>query len=585
MAEKHDDSHPASKATTLAGSAAPSRAASVKKSIPSGPSQPPSRAPSTFHPQDDVAGVPSKDRAPPFVVALCLFQSLAGLLFGWEQGVISGVVQTADYQRRFGEPDATSATGYSIPSTRQSLITAFMSLGALFGALIIGQVSKRVGIKVSFLFSLFIYMVGVAIEISGQSQWGQEVAGRFITGFGVGSLSLLAPLYQAECSPKHLRGLITGTYQLMATVGIFLANAVMYSLHDRADAFGWRFGIGIQLLWAFLVAVGTVFAPESPRYYLQRGNDERARVNLAKLRGLAEDDEELLLELQQIKQGVEDEKLAADSTYLDCFRMKDKMLLRTMNGILIQMGQQWTGVNFFFSYGTKFFASSGIKDSFQTQLILSGINVIGTFPGLFAVDLAGRRTILFIGSAIMFSGQIIAGAVSTAKPDDPASGKALIFASCWFIFGFASSWGPLGWVCAAEQFPLKIAPLCVSLATASNWLNNFIIAMIVPYITDAGYGNLQSRITFIWAGTIALFTAQVFFFLPETKGLSLVQVDEMYLTGVPAWRSASWEPYGGATQRNAPSDEAKRLKLAASASHHENVPRRDLSDDDVEAQA
>ncbi|GAA5840231.1 hypothetical protein JCM11251_005953 [Rhodosporidiobolus azoricus] len=581
MEKQEVDSHPASKATTLAGSAAPSRAASVKKPAPT--SQPASRAPSTFHVQDET-GEPSKDRAPVFVVALCLFQSFAGLLFGWEQGVISGIVQTGDFQRRFGEPDSLSATGYSLSSSRQSLITAFMSLGALFGALMITQASKRIGIKYSFLFSLFIYMVGIAIETSGQYQWGQMVAGRFVTGWGVGALSLLAPLYQAECSPKHLRGMITCTYQLMATFGIFFSNAVTYSLHDRDSAFSWRFPIAIQLLWAGFVAVGTAFAPESPRYYVQRGKVDQARVNLAKLRGLEQDDPELLAELESIKSGVEAEKAAADSTYFDCFRLKDRMLLRTMNGILIQMGQQWTGINFFFSYGNKFFATSGIDDPFQTQLILSGINVIGSFPGMAVVDYLGRRVVLFIGSAIMFSGQIIAGAVSTAKPGDPAAGKALIFASCWFIFGFASSWGPLGWVCAAEQFPLKIAPKAVSLATASNWLNNFIIAIIVPYITDEGYGNLQTKITFLWAGTIALFTAFVFFMLPETKGLSLVQVDEMYLTGVPAWRSANWKPYGGATSRNAPSAEDKRLKLASAASHHETVPaRRDLSDDADEA--
>ncbi|GAA5839983.1 hypothetical protein JCM9279_005231 [Rhodotorula babjevae] len=579
---ENEPSAPASKTTTLAGSAAPSRATSLKKAAPG--SAPTSRAPSTFHPQDEVDAEPTKERAPVFVVALCLFQSLAGLLFGWEQGVISGLVQNDVYQRRFGEPDAASPSGYSIPSTRQSLITSFMSLGALFGALIIGPVARRTGIKKSFMFSLFIYMVGLAIETSGQNQWGQEVAGRFVTGFGVGSLSLLAPLYQAECSPKHLRGLITGTYQLMATVGIFLSNAVNYSLHDAGNDFSWRFPIAVQFIFGAGVFVGTVFAPESPRYFVQRGNITQARANLAKLRGLEQEDPALLAELDQIVAGVEDEKLAADSTYLDCFRAKDKMLLRTMNGILIQMGQQWTGVNFFFSYGTKFFAASGIKDSFMTQLILSGVNVIATFPGLLAVDHLGRRTVLFIGSFMMFSGQVIAGAVSTAKPNDPAAGKALIFASCWFIAGFASSWGPLGWVVAAEQFPLKIAPLCVSLATASNWLNNFIIAMIVPYITDAEYANLQSKITFIWAGAIALFTIYVFFFLPETGGLSLVQVDELYLTGVPAWRSSSWTPYGGATKRNREdrTDEAKRLKLGTEESRLENVPAKRNLDDEEE---
>ncbi|BGP35843.1 hypothetical protein JCM10296v2_007695 [Rhodotorula toruloides] len=573
-----NESVPASKATTLAGSAAPSRAASVKKEAHSAPS---SRPGSTFHPQDELDGVPSKDRAPPFVVALCLFQSLAGLLFGWEQGVIAGLTTNQVYQRRFGEPDPTSASGYSLPSTRLSLITGFMSLGALFGALLIGQLLRRTGIKIAIIFSLVIYAAGIAIETSGQSQYGQEIAGRFVTGFGVGSLSLLAPLYQAECSPKHLRGLITSTYQLMATIGIFLSNAVNYAQHDKGTDFSWRFPIAIQFIWAAIVFVGTVLAPESPRYYVQRDNIDRARVNLAKLRGLDEQDPELLAELDVIVKGVEDEKLAAGATYLDCFRMKDKMLVRTMNGIMVQWGQQWSGVNFFFSYGNKFFATSGIKDPYQTQLILSGINVIATFPGILAVDRLGRRTLLFIGSAMMFSGQIIAGSVSTAKPNDPAAGKALIFASCWFIAGFACSWGPLGWVVAAEQFPLKIAPLCVSLATASNWLNNFIIAIIVPYITDPGYGNIGTKITFMWAGTEFLAFLYTFFFIPETKGLSLVQVDELYLTGVPAWRSASWTPYGGATARNQKErDEAKRLKLGTEASHHENVPtKRNLAED------
>ncbi|GAA5941389.1 hypothetical protein JCM1841_002950 [Sporobolomyces salmonicolor] len=564
------DSHPTSKATTLAGSQTPSRSASIKKDV------------SLHHPQDDasVVAVPSKDRAPVFVVALCLFQSLAGLLFGWEQGVISGLVQNADYQRRFGEPDATSSTGYSIPTTRQSLITSFMSLGALFGALTMSKISARFGIKASYLFSLFIYMVGVAIETSGQEQWGQEVAGRFVTGYGVGALSLLAPLYQAECSPKHLRGLITGTYQLMATFGIFFANVVNYSMHSRGDALSWRLPLALQFIWAAGVFVGTVLCPESPRYYVERGDLDNARVNLAKLRGYEPEEPEVTAELDAIVAGVEEAKTSKDANYLDCFRLKDRMLLRTMNGILIQMGQQWTGVNFFFSYGTKFFATSGISDSFLTQLILSACNVGATFPGLFAVDYLGRRTLLFIGSFMMFSGQIIAGALATALPDDPTAGKALIFASTWFIAGFAASWGPLGWVVAAEQFPLKIAPYCVALATASNWLNNFIIALIVPYITDADYANLQAKITFIWAGCIALFTIYVFFAIPETKGLSLVQVDELYLTRVPAWRSANWVPYGGATQRNA--DESQRLKLGAQSSHLEKVsPRRDLSDDDA----
>ncbi|KAL8291985.1 hypothetical protein RQP46_001451 [Phenoliferia psychrophenolica] len=524
----------------------------------------------------------TKDRAPVFVVLLCLFQSCAGLLFGWESGVISGLINQVDYLQRFGTPDPTAASGYSIPTTRQALITSFMGLGALFGSLAAGVVSSKVGTKKATLLALFIFLIGVSVETSAQYQWGQIIAGRWIAGFGVGSMSMLAPLFQAECSPKHLRGIISSTFQLMATLGIFLANVVNYNSRSYSG-----------MVFAVLFAFGTVMSPESPRYLLQRGNVDQARTNLAKLRDLPVEDIELEAEVQAILRGVQEEQAAADATYWDCFKSEDRyisssfsapkfylrtfvhsMRLRTLIGIMVQAGQQWSGVNFFFSYGVKFFASAGISDSFLIQVILSAVNVLSTFPGLWAVENLGRRKTLFIGSAIMFVGQVVAGALGTAYPDGEIAGKILITFSCVFIFGFASTWGPLGWVVAAEQFPMRMAPYCVAWATGSNWFNNWLLAMITPYMTDAAYGNLQSKITFVWAGAIILFFLLTFFFVPETKGLSLVQVDELYLSNVPAWRSSSWEPYGGDAARH------NVLKVDKVLTHHENAPQRNLDGED-----
>lgn len=142
-----------------------------------------------------------------------------------ELGLRESVRQIADEafpkdQRRFGEPDAASDTGYSLPTTRQSLIVAGLGLGALFGSLLAGVISGKYGIKAAYLFSLVIFMIGIAVQVSSQEQWGQMFAGRTIAGYGVGSLSMLAPLYQASCSPRHLRGMITSTYQLAATIGM-----------------------------------------------------------------------------------------------------------------------------------------------------------------------------------------------------------------------------------------------------------------------------------------------------------------------------------------------------------------------------
>jgi SP family sugar:H+ symporter-like MFS transporter len=284
----------------------------------------------------------------------------------------------------------------------------------------------------------------------------------------------------------------------MATFGIFFANAVMYSLHDQEGAFGWRFAIGIQLLWAFFVAIGTALAPESPRYYVLRGKIDQARVNLSKLRGLEQDDPELLAEMEAIQKSVDDEKLAANATYLDCFRSKDRMLMRTMNGILIQVRTFAVLVLLLLALtlsSPSQRADGSAVDRCQLLLLLRNqvlrrLRYLGRFPDSAHPLRCQRRRylprslrrrlprppyrplhrfrhhVLRTGSSFFLSlsdlpfmltrpvYQVIAGAVSTAKPGDKAAGQALIFASCWFIFGFASSWGPLGWV--------RLLPSCSS---------------------------------------------------------------------------------------------------------------------------
>ncbi|KAK4047669.1 hypothetical protein OIO90_006098 [Microbotryomycetes sp. JL221] len=580
---------PGSAATTIVPSQPNSRAASLKQAnegattTTDGSTM--SRASSlrrAQQPQDAEQAVAptTKDPAPPFTVILCLFQSFAGLLFGWETGNVSGLVNLLDYQQRFGRASASSPTGFALSTAVQSLIVAGLGIGAFCGSLLAGSISSKTGIKATYLFSLIVFMIGIAIEVSSMQSWVQMFIGRIVAGYGVGSLSMLAPLYQAECSPKHLRGTITSTYQLMATVGIFLSSVVNYCMQNVSGPISWRLNIGLQLVWGGLVFIGTLFGPELPRYYVQRGNIDRARKNLSKLRALPVDDPALEREVQQMISRVEEEKAAGDVSYLDAWSKKDRMRLRTTIGVAIQAGQQWSGVNFFFSYGVAFFASAGISDSFQTQVIISAINFISTLPGLYAVEKLGRRQTLLIGSLLMFIGQVVAGAISTAYPGDETVGKVLIFFSAVFIFGFASTWGPLGWTVAAEQFPVKMASYCVAWSTASNWGNNAIIAIIVPFIMNDGYGNLQTKITFIWAGTIVLGALVVYFLVPETAGLSLLQVDELYLSHVPAWKSAKWVPYGGPD--NARTKKEASLKLGASEKHNEHVPARDLGADDDE---
>lgn len=218
-----------------------------------------------------------------------------------------------------------------------------------------------------------------------------------------------------------------------------------------------------------------------------------------------------------VEQGVREDEERGQVSYAECFSPKDRILWRTMIGVFVQIGQQITGINFFFSYGVQFAETAGLDDTYIFQIIITSVNVIMSFPGLWAVDHLGRRPVLLGGAVIMFIGQIITGSVSVARPGDADAGKVLIAFSCLFVAGFASTWGPVAWVVCAESFPIRLAGLCATLGAGANWLMNLVIAFAAPQIQ----ARIGSSITFVWAGCLMVNFLFAFFCIPETKGLSI----------------------------------------------------------------
>jgi MFS family permease len=220
----------------------------------------------------------------------------------------------------------------------------------------------------------------------------------------------------------------------------------------------------------------------------------------------------------------------------------------------LQALQQLTGINFIFYYGTKYFQNSGVSSGFVISMITSAINVCSTVPGMYAIDKWGRRPLLLWGAVGMCVSQLIVavvGTLSTGQTDtgvitvkNVAGQKAAVSFVCIYIFFFASTWGPLAWVVTSEIFPLKCRAKSLSMTTATNWLLNWAIAYSTPYLVNygPGYANLQSKIFFIWFGCCFLCIAFVYFFIYETKGLSLEQVDQLYDEVKVARKSTKWKP-------------------------------------------
>jgi SP family sugar:H+ symporter-like MFS transporter len=194
-------------------------------------------------------------------------------------------------------------------------------------------------------------------------------------------------------------------------------------------------------------------------------------------------------------------------------------------------------------YGATVFESAGIADPIQVQLILGAVNVACTIPGLYLIERLGRRVPLIIGGLWQAAWLLIFAVIGIALPptDNPTSGIVMIVCACMFIASFAATWGPFIWVVIGETFPLRTRAKQASLATAFNWLGNFLIGFLTPYATE----GISYAFGFVFFGCNFVAAVIVYFFLFETKALSLENVDEMYSDmSVKAISSKKWVPAG-----------------------------------------
>ncbi|KAJ5361287.1 MFS monosaccharide transporter [Penicillium brevicompactum] len=464
-----------------------------------------------------------------------LFVSMGGFLFGYDTGQISGFLEMEDFLMRYGQLGADGE--YHFSNVRSGLIVGLLSIGTLIGALVAAPIADRVGRKWSISAWSFMVCAGVTIQISSPSgSWVQVAMGRWVAGLGVGAVSLLLT---SECFALLTH--IYSTYQLFITLGIFVANCINFGTESRADTGSWRIPMGITYLWAIVLGVGMAFFPESPRYDYRHGKVDKAKNTLAKIYGIPLNHRTLHIEFEEIKEKYEEEQRNGQATWVQMFRAPT-MSYRVAVGVALQALQQLTGANYFFYYGTTIFKGAGIPNSYVTQMILGGVNFGTTFLGLYLIEHFGRRRSLIIGALWMFVCFMIFASVGHFSLDQEfpertkSAGVAMVVFACLFILGFASTWGPMVWTIIAELYPSQYRARAMSLATASNWLWNFLLAFFTPFIT----GAIDFRFGYVFAGCLFLAAGLVYVAVIEGKDRTLEEIDTMYLMKVKPWNSSKF---------------------------------------------
>ena len=494
------------------------------------------------------AGDVSRVEAPVTVKAymMCAFAAFGGIFFGYDSGYIGGVMGMEQFYKGVEGPDATA-----LSSTNKSLITSILSAGTFFGAIMAGDIADAIGRRITVILGCLVFLIGVAIQTAQEHGVALIVAGRLVAGFGVGFVSAILILYMSEIAPRKVRGAIVSGYQFCVTIGLMIASCVAYGTQGRTDTGAYRIPIGLQMLWAFILAVGLFLLPESPRYFVRKGKLDKAAENLARLRGQDVQSHYIQDELAEIIANHEFEMSVTPqngyfSSWLHCFSgslfKSGSNLRRIILGTSMQMMQQWTGVNFVFYFGTTFFQQLGtIQNPFIITMITTVVNVFSTPISFWTMEKVGRRPLLLWGALGMVICQFIVAIIGTVLPGDETATKAMIAFICIYIFFFASTWGPGAWVVIGEIYPLPIRARGVALSTASNWLWNTIIAVITPYMVDNDKGALGAKVFYIWGGLCTCCFVYAYFLIPETKGLTLEQVDRMFEETTPR-KSAKWVP-------------------------------------------
>lgn len=461
------------------------------------------------------------------------------LLFGYDQGVMSGIIGAEAFVSRFPEVEQDKKF-----DTWEGFVVSIYAVGCFFGACFILYFGDWLGRRKSIFTGAWVMIIGVIIQVTavpatrgvpGQSvgATAQFIVGRFLTGIGNGINTSTVPTYQAECSKSHNRGKLICIEGGNVAIGTLIAYWIDYGCTYGPEELTWRFPIAFQCVFAFIVLGLMIGLPESPRWLMSKGRQEEAKVILASLADKPVDDDEVALQTNVIADALRASGTdGGKSTPLrELFTHgKTQHFRRLILGGGSQMMQQLSGCNAVIYYFPSLFESAlGTTSNFA--LLMGGVNMIVysifATTSWFAVERLGRRKLFLIGTVGQCLSMVLAFATLAPGTGSGAAKGAAVGLFTYIAF-FGATWLPLPWLYPAEINPLRTRAKANALSTTSNWIWNFFIVMITPVLI----ASIKPFGTFLFFAVLnAIFLPIIYFFYPETAGRSLEEIDLIFAKG------------------------------------------------------
>ncbi|EMF13884.1 general substrate transporter [Sphaerulina musiva SO2202] len=473
------------------------------------------------------------------VFVLCASACFGGMLFGMDTGIIGGVLKLDPFRKTYNLPLASENPALS--ANLEANIVSTLQAGCFLGAIGAGYVADRWGRRWGMMVAAALAGVGAVMQAAAEGEFGVMYVGRFVAGVGVGAASMITPLYTSENAPRAIRGALTGMYQFFIVTGVCIAFWINYgSLLHFSGTVQYVVPLALQALPAIVLLVGMFISSETPRWLARQDRwDEAARV-LSRVRNLPQTHPYVQDELQEMADQLAwERRLIAGSGVGDL--LKEMVMVpgnrkRALISIGLMICQQMTGTNAINYYAPQIFTNLGLTGT-APSLFATGIYGVLKMVGcalflLLAADSLGRRRSLLWTSIAQGLCMFYIGAYIRVAPPEkgvpvPPAGYVAIVAIYLFAVFFQFGWGPVCWIYVSEIPTARLRALNVSIAAATQWLFNFVVARATPtMIATVGRGGFGAY--FIYGSFCFTMFVFTFIFVPETKGRSLESMDELF---------------------------------------------------------
>lgn len=434
-----------------------------------------------------------------YLYFICAVATIGGLMFGFDIAIISGAVPFIQPYFRWNELEL----GWGVSS---------LLVGAIIGAFGSGALTDKYGRKtILVIVALFFAVSCAATALATSSVF--FITARLTGGLAVGAASVLSPMYVAEVAPARNRGTLVSIYQLTIVLGILISYTINYGLHGMENNWRWMFATGV--IPSVLFFIGLLFIPESPRWLFKVGREPEALVVLTKIGG----SETAKAEMSEIAESL---KVPSSSASIANLFHKSSFKVIAV-GFVLAVLVQVSGINTVIDYAPKILMKAGveIKNALLQTSLIGLMNGVFTFVAIFLIDKAGRRMLYLVGSL----GMTVTLILLALSFYFGLSEIFTLICILLFIAFFSSCIGPAFWTLVAEMFPNRIRGKAVAFASFTQWIFNFLVVLLFPHFL----ASVGGAATFLFLAAMS-FVQWLFcyLYLPETKGKSLEEIEQMW---------------------------------------------------------